>query len=204
MTMSDIAVKDLPLTRALTLTEVPGDGKHVAIKATDDELSLLAEFADLEAGRYPMKLARFDATELASACVSENAGRAFSRRITLAMQPAAAAAVLADPMAVRRIVTNLLSNALLYTPEGGRVSVAIREEAGAVAIVVTDSGSGFNPGERDRVGTAFRRFSRKGVSSGTGLGLAIAVSLARRMGGAVRLGTDHGEGTCAELRLPKG
>jgi len=106
-------------------------------------------------------------------------------------------------MAVRRIVTNLLSNALLYTPEGGRVSVAIREDAGAVTIAVTDSGSGFSPGEHTCAGTAFRRFERVGVSTGTGLGLAIAVAVARRMGGAVRLGTVQGQGTCAELRLPK-
>ena len=164
----------------------------------------ILEFADLEAGRYPLKPVSFDATELVGACVSENAGRAFSRRIGLTLAPAAATPVAADPMAVRRIVTILLSNALLYTPEGGSVLVAIREDAGAVAIAVTDNGSGFSPGERDCAGTAFRRFERVGVSTGTGLGLAIAVSLARRMGGAVRLGTALGQGTCAELRLPKG
>jgi Large ribosomal RNA subunit accumulation protein YceD len=49
MTTSDVELKELPLTRALTLAEVPGDGKHVAIKATDEELGLLADFADLEA-----------------------------------------------------------------------------------------------------------------------------------------------------------
>ncbi len=164
----------------------------------------ILEFADLEAGRYPLKPVRFDATELVGACVSENAGRAFSRRIALAMLPATSTQVQADPMAVRRIVANLLSNALLYTPEGGRVTVAIREDAGAVAIAVSDSGSGFSAAERDRAGTAFRRFERVGVSTGTGLGLAIAMALARRMGGALRLGTAMGQGTCAELRLPKG
>jgi len=174
-------------------------GRHLHGKITD-----ILEFADLEAGRYPLKPARFDVTELIGACVSESAGRAFGRRIALQMLPAAPTFVEADPMAVRRIVTNLLSNALLYTPEGGRVRVSVREEEGAVAITVTDSGGGFSARERSIAGTAFRRFERVGVSTGTGLGLAIVVALARRMGGALILTGAPKEGTSAELRLPRG
>ncbi len=163
----------------------------------------ILEFADLEAGRYPLKPAQFDVTELVGGCVSENAGRAFSRRIALSMTPAAPVHVSADPMAVRRIVMNLLSNALLYTPEGGRVRLVLGEDAGAVTISVADSGGGFTPDEHSAAGTAFRRFERVGVSTGTGLGLAIVVALARRMGGALKLQSVPGEGTLAELRLPK-
>ena len=173
-------------------------GRHLHGKITD-----ILEFADLEAGRYPLKPAHFDVTELIGACVSESAGRAFSRRIALHMLPAGPAFVEADPMAVRRILANLLSNALLYTPEGGRVRVSIREDEGAVAITVADSGGGFSAGERSIAGTAFRRFERVGVSTGTGLGLAIVVALARRMGGALILSGAPNEGTSAELRLPR-
>lgn len=174
-------------------------GRHLHGKVGD-----ILEFADLEAGRYPLKPVRFDVTELVGTCVSENAGRAFSRRIALHMAPASPCHAEADPMAVRRIVANLLSNALLYTPEAGRVRVTVGEDAGAVTIAVADSGSGFTPNERSEAGTAFRRFERVGVSTGTGLGLAIVVALARRMGGALRLQSAPGEGTSAELRLPKG
>ncbi|MBU6298122.1 MAG: HAMP domain-containing histidine kinase [Alphaproteobacteria bacterium] len=163
----------------------------------------ILEFANLEAGRYPLKPARFDVTEVVGACVNENVGRAFSRRIALEMVPAEPAEVLADAMAVRRIVTNLLSNALLYTHEGGRVHVSVRQDEGAVAISVRDNGNGFTPAEADKAGVPFRRFERAGISMGAGLGLAIVVALARRMGGAVKLASAHGEGTCAELRLPK-
>jgi signal transduction histidine kinase len=173
-------------------------GRHLHGKITD-----ILEFADLEAGRYPLKPVCFDLTELAGACVSENAGRAFARRITLHMLPGAPAFADADPMAVRRILANLLSNALIYTPEGGRVRVAIREDEGAVAVTVTDSGGGFSADERPIAGTAFRRFERVGVSTGTGLGLAIVVALARRMGGALILSGAPDEGTSAELRLKK-
>ena len=174
-------------------------GRHLHSKVGD-----ILEFADLEAGRYPLKPVTFDATELVGTCVDESAGRAFSRRIDLEMVPAAPAAVVADPLAVKRIIANLLANALLFTPEGGRVRVSVREEEGAVAIGVSDTGRGFSPGEVKVAGTAFRRFERVGVSTGSGLGLAIVVALARRMGGALKLSSTPGEGTSAELRLPKG
>ncbi|HUO97859.1 MAG TPA: HAMP domain-containing sensor histidine kinase [Rhizomicrobium sp.] len=173
-------------------------GRHLHGKITD-----ILEFADLEAGRYPLRPVDFDVAELVGACVSESAGRAFGRRIALHMLPAAPAQVQADPMAVRRIMMNLLSNALIYTPEGGRVRVAVREEEGAIAVTVSDSGGGFTADERADAGTAFRRFERVGVSTGTGLGLAIVVALARRMGGALVLSGATNEGTSAELRLRK-
>ena len=175
----------------------------MAGRSLHSKIGDILEFSNLEAGRYPLKPVRFDVTELVCVCVNESVGRAFSRRIALDMVPAAPAEVNADPMAVKRIVTNLLSNALLYTQEGGRVRVSVREDEGAVAVAVTDNGNGFNPAEANTAGTAFRRFERAGVSTGTGLGLAIVVALARRMNGAVRLASAHGEGTCAELRLPK-
>jgi signal transduction histidine kinase len=175
----------------------------MAGRSLHSKIGDILEFANLEAGRYPLKPVRFDVTELVCACVNENVGRAFSRRIALDMVPAGAADVNADPLAVKRIVTNLLSNALLYTQEGGRVRVSVRQDEGAVAVAVSDNGNGFRPDEASSAGTAFRRFERAGVSTGTGLGLAIVMALARRMGGAVRLASAHGEGTCAELRLPK-
>jgi len=174
-------------------------GRHLHAKVGD-----ILEFASLAAGHYPLKPVRFDVAELAAACVNEGAGRAFSRRITLGLVPTPPAFVFADPQAVRRIIANLLSNALLYTPEGGRVLARVREEEGAVAIAVSDTGAGFKPGEAAAAGTPFRRFDRIGASTGTGLGLAIVVALARRMGGALSLASQGGRGTSAELRLPKG
>jgi signal transduction histidine kinase len=175
----------------------------MAGRALHTKVGDILEFANIEAGRYPLKPVHFDITEVVETCVMENGGRAFSRKIDLAMRPAAASQVFADPLAVRRIVTNLLCNALTYTPEGGHVTVTINEDAGAISVAVADSGSGFSASERSAAGIAFRRFERVGVSTGTGLGLAIVVALARRMGGALRLESEPGGGTSAELRLPK-
>jgi two-component system cell cycle sensor histidine kinase PleC len=163
----------------------------------------ILEFANLEAGRFPLTPQRFDLAELAQACVDEQSGRAFSRRIALDFAASAPAPVEADPNAVRRILTGLLANALAYTPAGGRVRVGVAVEEGAVAASVVDSGPGFKPEEAQGAGNAFRRFDRQGAQTGTGLGLAIALQLARRSGGALKLGATHGLGTKTELRLPR-
>jgi len=183
-------------------TEYAHDIGHAGL-ALHAKVGDILEFADIEAGRYPLKPVAFDITEVVAVCVHESGGRAFSRHIKLDIVPAAPAMAIADPMAVQRIVANLLSNALTYTPKGGRVTVTVREDAGAVAVAVADNGGGFSAAERIAAGIAFRRFERVGVSSGTGLGLAIVVALARRMGGALRLESTPGQGTSAELRLPK-
>ncbi len=164
----------------------------------------ILEFANVEAGRYPLKPALTDVCAIAAECVDEQAGRAFSRRISLEIGFAQACDALADALAVDRILTSLIDNALGYTQEGGLVRVDVIEEEGAVVVRVIDNGHGFTRDEAANAGTPFRRFDRPGAMTGAGLGLAIAMSLARRMGGAIRLGGTPGGGSVAELRLPKG
>ncbi|MBV9991814.1 MAG: HAMP domain-containing histidine kinase [Alphaproteobacteria bacterium] len=163
----------------------------------------ILEYANLEAGRYPVRLSTFDLAELAGTLVDEQVGRAFSRRIGLDFVAHAPAPVCADANAVKRILSCLIANALAFTPEGGRVRVSLTAEEGAVAVQVADTGPGFKPEEAKGAGNAFRRFDRQGGQTGQGLGLAIAVQLARRTGGALTLASSQGQGTKTELRLPK-
>ena len=161
----------------------------------------ILEFADLEAGRYPLKPAQFDLAELANAIVDEHVGRAFSRRIALSLSPSAQTIVRTDPQAVRRILVAVLTNALTYTPEGGHVMVSLSTRDDAVILTIADNGPGFHPAEAAQAGNAFRRFDRQGGKTGSGLGLAIAMSLAARLGGALTLNSASGQGTRAELWL---
>ncbi len=163
----------------------------------------ILEFANLEAGRYPLKPSPFDLSELASIIVDEHTGRAFSRRIALDMMPSAQTIVRADPQAVRRILVAVLTNALTFTPEGGRVILSLVTRGDAVVLTVADSGPGFQPAEAAQAGNAFRRFDRQGGKTGSGLGLAIAMSLAARLGGALTLNSAAGQGTRAELWLKR-
>ena len=174
-------------------------GKNLHTKISD-----ILEFANIEAGRYPLIEEAVDLASLATQCIEEHQGRAFSRRISLSVAFAEPGMVRADASAVRRILANLLTNALAYTAEGGIVRADIHFEEGAGVLTLSDSGKGFTPHERKRAGKPFERFDRTGTVSGAGLGLAIAMELARRMGGAMRLvGEGPGHGATMELRLPR-
>jgi two-component system cell cycle sensor histidine kinase PleC len=163
----------------------------------------ILEFANIEAGRFPLREEAVDLAALARACVEEQQGRAFSRRIALSLTVAEAGHVRADGLAVRRILTNLLTNALTYTADGGTVRAQVRFEEGAGIVILSDSSAGFTVGETTLAGRPFQRFDRPGKITGAGLGLAIAMELARRMGGAMRLGGGAGHGAVMELRLPR-
>jgi signal transduction histidine kinase len=145
-----------------------------------------------------------DLAALAASCVEEQQGRAFSRRISLALAFGEPGLVRADTGAVRRIVTNLMVNALTYTGEGGIVRIDVRFEEGAGILSLSDSGKGFSSREAAVAGRPFQRFDRAGAMTGAGLGLAIAMELARRMGGTMRLaGGGQAQGSVMELRLPR-
>jgi signal transduction histidine kinase len=163
----------------------------------------ILEFANIEAGRFPLKTEAVDLVTLAGACIDEHQGRAFSRRIALSVGIGEPGAVRADALAVKRILSNLLSNALTYTGEGGFVRADVRFEEGAGIITLSDSGMGFSSAERPKAGKPFQRFNRAGTVTGAGLGLAIAMELARRMGGAMRLTSEGGSSATMELRLPR-
>jgi len=106
--------------------------------------------------------------------------------------------IVTDGDRVLQIISNLLSNAFRWTPEGGRVSLALGADNGTVSVVVSDSGPGISPEERERI---FRPFwSRDG--GGTGLGLAIARELAVALGGRIDLRSEPGLGARFELILP--
>ncbi|HXS05619.1 MAG TPA: HAMP domain-containing sensor histidine kinase [Rhizomicrobium sp.] len=172
-------------------------------RALHTRIGDILEFANLEAGRYPLEPRTVELAALAGAAVDEHKGRAFSRRIALDIGFAMPVQVMADPLAVKRTLSNLIANALSYTPAGGRVLVDVRLEEGAGVALVRDSGAGFSASERAKAGRAFQRFDRKGHLTGGGMGLAIAMELARRMGGAMRLSSRPGEGSVLEVRLPR-
>ena len=106
--------------------------------------------------------------------------------------------IVSDGDRVLQIISNLLSNAFRWTPDGGRVELALSREDGSVRVAVGDNGPGIAAEERERI---FRPFwSRDG--GGTGLGLAIARELALALGGRIELESDPGHGSRFELVLP--
>ena len=106
--------------------------------------------------------------------------------------------IVSDGDRVLQIISNLLSNAFRWTPDGGRIELELAATDGRVYVTVGDTGPGIAPAERERI---FRPFwSHDG--GGTGLGLAIAHELAVALGGRVTLQSTLGEGSRFELVLP--
>jgi two-component system sensor histidine kinase SenX3 len=118
--------------------------------------------------------------------------------------PGSAVPVVGDRSRLSMIVTNLLHNALKYSPAGGEVRVTCRVADGTAEVAVHDQGVGI---AAEDIGRLFTRFGRivtpetAGIG-GTGLGLYLARDLARRHGGDVRVESRPGEGSTFTLRLP--
>ena len=106
--------------------------------------------------------------------------------------------IMTDGDRVLQVITNLLSNALHWTPDGGRVEVGIADRERDVSVDVADSGPGITREQQDRI---FRPFV-SGDTQGTGLGLPIARELARALGGRVEVDSDVGRGSRFRLVLP--
>ena len=110
-----------------------------------------------------------------------------------------------DPLASREhvLLSNLIENALKFSPSGGTVTVAARTTHDAVQVRVSDEGNGVPQGEQERIFRKFYRAEAAGQpTGGTGLGLFIARGLASAMGGRVWVDSDTGVGGCFVLELP--
>lgn len=111
----------------------------------------------------------------------------------------------ADPLLFRRVISNILSNALRYTPPGGKISIAIKEIVDrAVNVTIRDTGIGIAPDELSKI---FSRFYRsRGAklfdAKGTGLGLAIVKSIMDLHGGTVDIQSEPSKGTAVTLFFP--
>jgi two-component system sensor histidine kinase BaeS len=104
-----------------------------------------------------------------------------------------------DPGRLRQVLSNLLANALRYTPAGGSVRVKYCLEAGRALLDVTDTGPGIAAGDLPHV---FERFYKSTDSGGTGLGLAIAKHLVEAHEGMITAESLPGQGTTIRISLP--
>jgi len=151
----------------------------------------------------PLPRESVDLGALAKALVAELSPLAEARDIDLGIADCAPACVEGDPNSLRLMLSNLVDNAVRYTPRGGRVDVAVRAEGSGALLEVSDTGPGIAPEERDRV---FDRFYRgtEANSPGSGLGLAIVKRAAERHRGTVALSEGSGgAGLRVSVRLPR-
>jgi signal transduction histidine kinase len=180
-----------------------------------EDLLLLAE---ADGGQPLVQRQLTDVTNLLYDVDRAYRSHAIERNVTLTTQPPSAIIADVDPVALRRILDNLITNALRHTPPGGAIQlVATLEDvgdgnsmdgatSGVLQVQVSDSGPGFPseflPYAFDRFGRADQARTRSGATSGSGLGLAIVATLAAAHAGAVTAANRPGGGASIIVRLP--
>jgi signal transduction histidine kinase len=156
------------------------------------------DLAKLDAHRFTVLQEEVDMERLSERAYAAFGEEARRREIDYRLDVHATPVIVTDGDRVLQIIVNLLSNAFRWTPEGGRIELALSAQNGSVSVAVADTGPGIEADERDRI---FRPFwSRDG--GGTGLGLAIASELAVALGGEIMLDSLPGSGSRFVLLLP--
>ncbi|MCB0319481.1 MAG: PAS domain-containing sensor histidine kinase, partial [Bdellovibrionales bacterium] len=127
-----------------------------------------------------------------------------SRSITLTFDSTPDATCTVDKMGFLRVVGNLMSNALKFTPSGGSVSVrGVTLPNGDMQIEVCDSGAGIEPGDLSRIFERYGRLDKHQEVSGTGIGLFVVRSIVQAHGGGIEVDSLVGKGTTFTIRFPK-
>jgi two-component system sensor histidine kinase BaeS len=156
------------------------------------------DLAKLDARRFALLREEVDMRALCERAYATFAEEARARGIEYELALGEGAVLITDGDRVLQIVTNLLANALHWTPAGGRVGLALAAQNGEVTVAVSDTGPGIEPLEEEWI---FRPFM-SGDGAGTGLGLTIARELAIALGGRLELHSEPGRGSRFVLVLP--
>jgi signal transduction histidine kinase/ActR/RegA family two-component response regulator len=172
----------------------------------------ILDFSKIEAGKLELEVITFDTEQVLEGALAGFAAVAERKLIALQLEvsPTARGLRQGDPSRVRQILNNFVSNALKFTPEGGRVLIGIEGEGveghAGLTLSVKDSGVGIPP---EKMASLFQKFTQVDASTtrrfgGTGLGLAICRELAVLMGGRVWADSEEGRGSTFYAALPLG
>lgn len=187
-------------TGASTLAETVRIGRHVV--RMERLIGDLVDLASVDAGKLAVAPTLGDLAVLIAEAGETFQAAAAARGITLECRVAAMPLRAAfDHHRILQVLGNLVSNALKYTPRGGKISLGGEIDGGGVRLTVSDTGCGI---PEEALETVFKRFSQVGANEhgGLGLGLYISRCLVEAHGGTIRAERRGGAGTCITLRLP--
>ncbi|MDR3684217.1 MAG: HAMP domain-containing sensor histidine kinase [Geothrix sp.] len=190
--------------------ELPQSARSTAqsIMRSVDRLTLLlgdlSELSRIESGALHLAPVHLELSAFLDTLVRDLQPRGAASGVSLVLDVEAPpeATILADPLRLHQILENLVSNALKFSPPGGRVELAFRLTAQGQVWEVRDQGPGIPEAEHGRIFERFYRAQAAKAKPGTGLGLAIVKHLCRLMGGEVSVLSRPGEGATFRVILP--
>ncbi|MGI9111197.1 MAG: sensor histidine kinase [Gaiellaceae bacterium] len=156
------------------------------------------DLAKLDAHRFTVLTEEVDMGRVCERAYTTFSDEARRRGIDYSRQTDEEPVIATDGDRVLQIISNLLSNAFRWTPDGGRIELALASSNGTVTVDVADTGPGIAADERERIFRPFWSLDGRG----TGLGLPIAKELALALGGRIDLDTEPGRGSRFRLVLP--
>jgi len=156
------------------------------------------DLAKLRAHRFTVQTEEVDMRRLVEQAYGSFGDEARRREIDYALDVETAPTILTDGDRVLQVITNLLKNAFRWTPDGGRIELALETANGVVRVDVTDTGPGISDENAEQIFSPFVSHD----TQGTGLGLPIARELAGALGGRIELDTELGRGSRFRLVLP--
>jgi len=167
-----------------------------------DMINTMLVISRAEAGEGEFDFQFLDLTAMITEACELFVPLAEDRGICLTCDVQAAVAVEADSRMLQRAFSNLLDNALKYTPEGGKVTVSVSAGQKDACICVADTGPGIAPDSQEKIFERFYRTESSRTSAGTGLGLSLARTIARQHKGEVSVESRPGQGAVFTMRLP--
>jgi signal transduction histidine kinase len=189
-----------------TLNERQSEYARGILDASNRLISLINDILDIatiEAGYLHLELASVDVCHLLAAVETFAVERARNRNLQFAIDcPEGIGAVIGDERRLKQAIYNVVSNAIKFTPPGGRIVISARSEDEMMSITVTDTGIGIDPQDQGIIFEKFARVSSQGRQTGAGLGLALVKKLVELHSGTVELQSTPGEGTQVTCHVP--
>lgn len=197
-TLEGGAIHDTEVARDF-LSRIESDVERMTLMVDE-----LLELSSLESGQMPIHLAPVELRDVAGKVIQRFETRAGSRGVKLLSRiPDDLPYLMADAGKLDQILTNLVENALKFTPEGGHVSLSAKTTREGVQIQVADTGIGIPREHLPHIFERFYKVDRSRRDVGTGLGLAITRRLAEAHGGDIAVSSVEGEGSVFTFNLSR-
>lgn len=199
-----------PVEMLLEDTGIKGKSRELLKMVQRNALALqqlvsnILDFRKIQNGKMELKLYRFDIVKTLTMWVGDFQLTAERKQIRLHLDVddlKGSHEMIADQEKISRIVFNLLSNALKYTPAGGEIFVSLKDEGANLRLDVRDTGKGISQDEADKIFERF--FQAKGAASGTGIGLALVKSFVELHHGEARVESEPGKGSDFIVVIPR-